>query len=209
MQCFDRSILSFLQQVKTLGFVDVIGRLPVSPFSFCVEYDCSKFREGDIRLRGFNLPNVGRVEVCYNKAWGLVCVGDWKPKEANVTCNQLGYKNAEARRIDPKELRNLAKTMPASEGGRFQYVVPNEGTRAWLTNINCLGTEKNLSNCQNGQLFRLDGRISTDCSGKNSEVAAVACSGMSYHHEVSSMTRYKSLSMRLPGRFHEKLCGAC
>ena len=46
---------------------------------------------GDIRLVGSAVPRQGRVEVCYNEAWGTVCDGLWSTNDANVACRQLGF----------------------------------------------------------------------------------------------------------------------
>ena len=45
---------------------------------------------GSIRLAGGTSSLNGRVEVCYNNAWGTVCDDIWDSVNAGVVCRQLG-----------------------------------------------------------------------------------------------------------------------
>ena len=45
---------------------------------------------GDIRLRDGATNYEGRVEICYNNAWGTVCQDGWTFHESIVACRQLG-----------------------------------------------------------------------------------------------------------------------
>ncbi len=48
---------------------------------------------GDVRLRGGSNDTLGRVEVCFNNAWGTVCNSRFGTSEARVICGQLGFSN--------------------------------------------------------------------------------------------------------------------
>ena len=46
---------------------------------------------GQVRLKGGNIPNEGRVEICMNNVWGTVCDDLWSSTDTTVVCRQLGY----------------------------------------------------------------------------------------------------------------------
>ena len=59
---------------------------PVTPEANCTD--------GAIRLQSeTNLANPleGRVEICFNRAWGTVCDNGFGQPEANAICNQLDH----------------------------------------------------------------------------------------------------------------------
>ncbi len=45
--------------------------------------------DGDIRLVNGSNPLEGRVEVCFNRAWGTVCSSRFDEDDSNIICNQL------------------------------------------------------------------------------------------------------------------------
>ncbi|XP_072112918.1 lysyl oxidase homolog 3B-like isoform X7 [Mobula birostris] len=101
-----------------------------------------------IRLAGYpRKHNEGRVEVFYEGEWGTICDDDFKLENARVLCRMLGFISA------------TGWTHSAKYG---------KGTgRVWLDNLDCGGTEKDVSECKSlgwGQ---------TDCT--HEEDAGVIC----------------------------------
>ena len=70
---------------------------------------------------------IGRIEVFYNDQWGTVCDDSWDKNDANVVCRQLGYKYA-------------FRALQGSD-------VPDGSGQIWLDDVDCTGSEKNLSSC--------------------------------------------------------------
>ena len=67
------------------------------------------------------------MEVFYEDQWGTVCNDHWDMNDAKVVCGQLGY-NYTVRVI-------LEGNVPLGSG------------QIWLDNVNCTGSEQNLSSC--------------------------------------------------------------
>ena len=51
----------------------------------------SNCSDGEVRLAGKVTPTSGRLEICFNKAWGTVCGRHWSNLNSHVACRQLGY----------------------------------------------------------------------------------------------------------------------
>lgn len=47
--------------------------------------------DGDVRLVDGTASNEGRVEICFNSAWGTICDSSFTGRDAGVICQQLGY----------------------------------------------------------------------------------------------------------------------
>ena len=105
-----------------------------------------------------SVNGTGRVEVFYNGQWGTVCDDYWDISDAKVVCRQLGYTNAS------KALQ-----------GRN---VPDGIGQIWLDDVNCDGTERNLTSCSHR------GWGNEDCG--HYEDAGVECFSLSTEGKVIS-----------------------
>jgi len=47
--------------------------------------------DGDVRLVDGTALNDGRVEICFNNAWGTICNSGFDRLDAGVICQQLGF----------------------------------------------------------------------------------------------------------------------
>ena len=64
----------------------------------------------------------------HNNVWGTVCDDGWDALDAQVACRQLGYPSAEATALSG-------------------FVVPDGTGQILLDDVNCVGTEINIFNC--------------------------------------------------------------
>lgn len=50
-------------------------------------------KSGELRIAG-RVSLAGRLEVCWNNAWGTICDDEFGPQEAIVACRQMGFSDA-------------------------------------------------------------------------------------------------------------------
>ena len=93
-----------------------------------------------------NVPRAGRVEVFNNGQWGPVCANEWDARDAIVVCQEESLGN---------------------NGTAIQYDY-NQVDTLWLSGVNCMGNESQLSFCPHNGLGVAEG-----CT----TVAGVECFG--------------------------------
>ena len=114
-----------------------------------------------VRLEGpLSANGSGRVEVFHQEKWGTVCDDDWDMNDAKVVCRELGYKYT---------VRTL-RGNEVSDGSR----------QIWLDNVNCSGSEENLTSCVHNGWGIHDCRhtenAGVECSSTGESVISIACS---------------------------------
>ena len=77
-------------------------------------------------------PLEGRVEILLLGQWGTVCDNYWDLAAATVVCHQLGY--------------------PRAVGAPRSAAFGAGSGPSWYSYINCIGIERNLTECSLGRL---------------------------------------------------------
>ncbi|XP_026202953.1 deleted in malignant brain tumors 1 protein-like isoform X2 [Anabas testudineus] len=118
---------------------------------FCLLTSSSLAAGFQIRLSAYQSDLCsGRVEIYHNNTWGTVCDDEWDLNDAKVVCRELDCGAA------------LSVTKSAQFG---------EGTgRIWLKDVDCLGNESSLTECQHRGFGK------QNC--KHNQDAGVICSGV-------------------------------
>jgi len=104
-----------------------------------------------VRLAGGKWNGEGRVEIVHDGVWGTVCDDLWDIRDARVVCRELEFVDA----------------LSAPGSARF-----GEGSgNILLDDVQCLGNESSIENCQHR------GWNNDNCG--HSQDASVICSSMS------------------------------
>ena len=110
---------------------------------------------GDVRLRDGYIPNLGRVEICLNNTWSIVCDSGWDDMDATVVCRQLGYSVAgRPTTHTPDRYHSIPcrTCCHPSESSGIRGTVFNAGVAdQFINNMNCTGTEAALVACPHTQ----------------------------------------------------------
>jgi hypothetical protein len=103
---------------------------------------------GQLRLMGSSLSYEGRVEICIDGNWGIVCDDSWGRLDAVVVCRQLGHSTS-----------NVKAYRDAFFGVGSGPIL--------LDDVRCTGSESTLLNCQHRTIGE------HDCA--RTEAAGVSC----------------------------------
>lgn len=103
---------------------------------------------GDLRLMDGKTKTEGRVELCLEGQWGLVCDTQWSQSDANVVCRQLGF---------------------GAYGSTPKYAsfFGHGNRKIFVEGVLCVGTESELIDCP------LDSSPGSFCT--NLRAAGVVC----------------------------------
>jgi len=84
-----------------------------------------------VRLGNGRRAGKGRVELFHNGTWGTVCDDGWDIQDAGVVCRQLRFPGA----------------VRAPDSAHF-----GEGSgKIWLDDVQCVGNERSIEDCQHGE----------------------------------------------------------
>ena len=116
-------------------------------------------RDGDIRLSGGPSVYEGKVEVCYDEEWRMVCGEGWSQQDALVTCRQLGYST------EGKSFHVYAYFFHKSNVPAFCTHIPYIGAMAISGSLNTSGSPPSAW-------------INTTCRGNESQITQCSISGV-------------------------------
>ena len=98
---------------------------PTDPQS-TTEKSCADW---DVRLVNGSNPLEGRLEICFNRAWGTICNTKFSSEDETVVCNQLGFPFNGTQLLTPSEF------------------IPGDGP-IFLDEVACHGYEMKLEVCE-------------------------------------------------------------
>jgi len=119
-------MLTLLISAGLLGLVDWVLNDKITKLFYHIIYLLS-LADGNLRLRGGNHVNEGRLEIFRMGEWGTICDDSWSIQDAMVACRQLGFPGA------LKEMRGA-------------YYGVGDGA-IWLDEVGCTGDEPSLLDC--------------------------------------------------------------
>ena len=128
--------------------------IPTDP-STTVGENCT---DGEIRLTNGTNPLEGRVEICFNRAWGTVCSNGFGEAEAEVVCTQ----------IDSQMNSTHNQSIPLRDAYFGEGVGP-----IFLDSLGCSGPERQLI----GDMGCFQGSPVGIHTCDHSQDAAVICTG--------------------------------
>ena len=104
-------------------------------------------------------PTSGRLEICYNNAWGTVCNSGWESHAGQLACRQLGFPQFGKSFVLSKiNYKVCVLTLAHNISPSASFISPSSpffagyGTGPiFLYYIDCYGSESALSQCTSTQ----------------------------------------------------------
>ena len=146
--------------------------------------------DGALRLVGGSNTQQGRVEVCYNEAWGTVCDTSFDATDASVICRQLGFSSRG--KCTPRSiLIQLLEYIFPSDAVAMTMAAFGQGSGPVLLSLlQCYGNESYLLDCP-GAVFQ------TTSPCQHSRDVGVACNERPCMHSNSFLLMISILCVLL------------
>lgn len=105
--------------------------------------------DGALRLVGGDGYLSGRVEICFNEAWGTICDNQFDTIDSSVICGQLGFSRFSNNSMhDYSQVSVYYETFITVDSVAASGATFGEGTgRVLINSLQCFGNETILTQC--------------------------------------------------------------
>ena len=110
---------------------------------------CVGCSNGEVRLVNGHARYEGRVEICLNSTWGVICQGRWTNTDSRVVCRQLGF-TATGECITSSSHYIMSQWWWYNTGSIAATSFGQGSRRIVLNDVQCDGSETRLIDCHTG-----------------------------------------------------------